>query len=295
MADNLNKHASTINLVAQYIYDHSDQPITLDALASYTGFSKFHFNRLFFAATGFQLGEFIKRQKLEKSLHLIKQGNENILDVALAVGYDSASSFTRAFKKNFLVTPSDILRGKLPKNERAGSLPPNKIEDKKLLEPIWKTLPDVKIYGLYGEGFDKQSFSSVAGKLYGRLASIAEPLSYSELQPIGVSIDNPWAVLQKESTFFAGFVNGLSEYESDLDAFHWQAGRWACFTHVGPHQNMWQTISQVYAQWVLPNNIKLKDQQIVQVYVNNPLDTQPELIKTDLYFAVEDGTSDLLF
>jgi AraC family transcriptional regulator len=289
MAENFNNNANTISLVAQYIYDHSDQPITLDALASYTGFSKFHFNRLFFAATGFQLGEYIKRQKLEKSLHLIKQGNENILDVALSVGYDSASSFTRAFKKNFLVTPSDIIRGKFPKNERACSAPPKKQQANNILKPIWKTRPEVDVYGLYGEGFDKQSFSSVAGKLFGRLASMAEPLSYLELQPIGVSIDNPWVVEQEKSSFFAGFVNGLSEYESDLEVFHWQSGRWACFTHVGPHHNMWQTISQVYAQWVLPNNIKLKDQQIVQVYLNNPLDTKPELIKTDLYFAVEEG------
>jgi AraC family transcriptional regulator len=250
MAKNLNKNANTISLVAQYIYDHSDQHVTLDALASYTGFSKFHFNRLFFAATGFQLGEFIQRKKLEKSLHLIKQGNKNILDVALAVGYDSASSFTRAFKKNYLVTPSDVIRGKLPKNERAGSVPPKKQQANCILKPIWKTRPELNVYGLYGEGFDKQSFSSVAGKLFGRLGSMAEPLSYEELQPIGVSIDNPWIVEQEKSTFFAGFVNGLSEYESDLEVFHWQSGRWACFTHVGSHHNMWQTISQVYAQWV---------------------------------------------
>ncbi len=288
MVDNLNKNAKTISLVAQYIYDHSEQPITLDALASYTGFSKYHFNRIFFAATGFQLGEFIQRQKLEKSLRLIKQGNENILDVALAVGYDSASSFTRAFKKNFLVTPSDVVRGKFPRNDRAGSLPPKKLKACQTLKPVWKTLQARKVYGLYGKGFDKQSFSAVAGKLYSNLAAMSEPLSYSQLQPIGVSMDNPWAVEQKESHFFAGFVEGLSEHQSELDVFCWQAGRWACFTHLGPHDKMWQTISQVYAQWVLPNNIKLKDQQIVQLYLNNPLETKPELTKTELYFAVED-------
>jgi AraC family transcriptional regulator len=51
---------------------------------------------------------------------------------------------------------------------------------------------------------------------------------------------------------------------------------------------MWQTISQVYAQWVLPNNIKLKDQQIVQLYLNNPLEIEPAALQTALYFAVED-------
>jgi AraC family transcriptional regulator len=50
---------------------------------------------------------------------------------------------------------------------------------------------------------------------------------------------------------------------------------------------MWQTISQVYSQWVLPNNIKLKDQQIVQLYLNNPMEIEPKALKTELYFALE--------
>ncbi|MDP2562897.1 GyrI-like domain-containing protein [Psychrobium sp. 1_MG-2023] len=289
MTNHLNNNSQIISLVGQYIYDHSDQTITLEALAAHTGFSKFHFNRIFFAATGFQLGEFIQRQKLEKAFYLIKEGNENILHVALSVGYESASSFTRAFKKNFSVTPSDIIRGKLPRNERAGSLPPKKLITEQVLKPVWKTLPSRKIYGLYGKGFSKQSFSVVAGQLYGRLAELSAPLSYSQLQPIGVSIDNPWAGEQQESRFFAGFTAGLSDAHSELEVFHWQAGQWACFTHIGPHSTMWQTISQVYAQWVLPHNIKLKDQQIIQLYLNNPLETKPELMMTELYFAVEEN------
>ena len=289
MVDSLNyKNARIISLVGQYIYDHSDQDISLDGLASYTGFSKYHFNRIFFAATGYQLGEFIQRHKLEKAFHLIKQGNHNITDVALSVGYDSPSSFSRAFKKNFSVTPSDVIQGNLPVNERAGSLKPKKLLTEQKLKPVLKTLAERKVYGLYGKGFSEQSFSAVARELYGRLAAIAKPLSYAELQPIGVSVDNPWTGEQTECHFFAGFMAGLSDHHENLEVFRWQAGQWACFTHTGPHDTMWQTISQVYAQWVLPNSIKLKDQQIVQLYLNNPWDTEPEALKTELYFAVED-------
>lgn len=283
-----NNNSRIINQVGQYIYDNSDQTITLDGLASYTGFSKYHFNRIFFAATGYQLGEFIQRHKLEKALHLIKHGNHNIIDVALSIGYDSPSSFSRAFKKNFSITPSDIAQGKLPNNERAGSLKPKKQLTNQKWKPVWKTLPERKVYGFYGKGFNEQSFSSVARELYSRLSTIAAPLSYEDLQPIGVSIDNPWAGEQTESRFFAGFVAGLSEHHEKLEAFIWRAGLWACFTHSGPHDCMWQTISQVYSQWVLPNNINLKDQQIVQLYLNNPMESDPEALKTELYFAVED-------
>jgi AraC family transcriptional regulator len=288
-----NKNAKIVSQVRQYTYDHSDQAISLDGLASYTGFSKYHFNRIFFAVTGFQLGEFIQRQKLEKALHLIKQGNHNIIDVALSVGYDSPSSFTRAFKKNFSVTPSDVVQGNFPTHDRASRLKIRKLPTAPTLKPVWKMLPEQKVYGYYGKGFNEQSFSRIAGELYGRLAVMAEHLSYTELQPIGVSVDNPWTGEQTESRFFAGFVEGLSAHHGVLEAFTWRAGRWACFTHTGPHDCMWQTISQVYAQWILPNNIKLKDQQIVQLYLNNPMVTEPEALKTELYFAVEGLANDL--
>ncbi|MAG77557.1 MAG: AraC family transcriptional regulator [Colwelliaceae bacterium] len=283
-----NYNAKIISQVGQYIYDHSDEAISLDALASYTGFSKYHFNRMFFAATGYQLGEFIQRHKLEKALNLIKSGSSNITDVALSVGYESPSSFTRAFKKCFSLTPSDVAQGLAPSNERAIGLKPKKLLEGQIIEPHWKLLPEVQLLGLYGKGFNEQSFSKLAGELYGKLSQLAEPLSYQELQPVGVSIDNPWMGEQAESQFFAGFVNGLAMHQDKLEIYPWSAGRWACFTHIGPHNCMWQTISQVYAQWVLPNNIQLKDQHIVQLYLNNPLETAPEELQTELYFAVED-------
>lgn len=289
MSAPVNNNATIISQVGQYIYDHSSEPINLDSLANYTGFSKYHFNRLFFAATGFQLGEYIQRQKLEKALHIIKSGNHNLLDVALCVGYESPSSFTRAFKKMFSITPSDVVQGKHPYNSRAGTLPPKKTSLEFELQPQWQTLPSRTIWGLYGNGFTEQSFSKLAGQLYGQLASMAADLNYAELQPIGVSIDNPWVGEQSQSQFFAGFVNGLSDHIDDLERFEWQGGTWACFTHFGPHNTMWQTISQVYAQWVLPNGVKLKDQHIVQIYKNNPLETPPEQVETQLCFAVEDN------
>jgi AraC family transcriptional regulator len=53
MVDNQkNKNIKIISQVGQYIYDHSDQTISLKDLAQYTGFSKYHFNRIFFCGNG---------------------------------------------------------------------------------------------------------------------------------------------------------------------------------------------------------------------------------------------------
>ncbi|GLX83914.1 AraC family transcriptional regulator [Thalassotalea loyana] len=283
-------HSTIVSQVAQYVFDHSEEKVSLEELANYTGYSKYHFNRIFAAATGFQLGDFIQRQKLEKAMHLIKQGNKSILEVALITGYDSPSSFSRAFKKNFGITPRQANQGLLPNTPRAGILAPKHSEFSRVLEPQLLTLPKQTILGLYGKGFDQQSFSRIAAELYKQLTDMALPLTFEQLKPIGVSIDNPWVGEQTQSTFFAGFTHGLNA-DHRLEEFAWQAGQWACFTHIGSHATMWQTISQVYAQWVLPNNIKLKDQQIVQRYINNPLQTPEESLLTKLYFAIENPES----
>jgi AraC family transcriptional regulator len=282
-----NKYSKIISQVGQYIFDHSHEVILLDELSAYTGFSKYHFNRLFFVATGYQLGEYIQRCKLDKALHALKHDNHNILDVALSVGYDSASSFTRAFHKVFSVTPSEVKQGKLPFNERGGSMLLKKSSSENLLQPTWHDFAEREIIGLSERGFSKQSFSKIAGSLYGRLTILAAPLSYDELQPVGVSIDNPWVGEQENSQFFAGFTRGLEYCKASLEVFTWRAGCWVCFIHKGPHDVMWQTISQVYAQWVIPNNITLKDQQIVQVYRNNPQTTATQELETELYFSVD--------
>lgn len=293
MSDNVheanNKHAKVINLVAQYIYDRSDEVISLEQLATYTGFSKYHFNRLFFAATGYQLGAFVQRLKLEKALNLIKQGNHSIIDVALSVGYDSPSSFSRVFRQCFSVSPKQVILGNFPVNERAVDFRGKKTPSNQNIKPVWKRLPEQRIFGLYGRGFSQQSFSTLASQLYGKLIPLVEEQSHSELHPVGVSIDNPWAGEHAESRFFAGFVKGLSVHHESLEFFTWEGGRWACFIHVGPYDSMWQTISQIYTQWVLPNDIKLKDHYIVQRYLNNPKDTKPEELKTELYFAVAES------
>ena len=51
---------------------------------------------------------------------------------------------------------------------------------------------------------------------------------------------------------------------------------------------MWQTISRIYAGWVIPENVVLKDAAIVQVYLNNPNNTAETDLKTALYFPLQD-------
>ena len=55
--------------------------------------------------TGYPLAEYIRAQKLQKSVERLAQSDEPILNVAIALGFDSQQSFNRSFKRQFGQAP----------------------------------------------------------------------------------------------------------------------------------------------------------------------------------------------
>ena len=102
-----------INLALVYVEQHLDQNIKLADIAQASGISQFHLSRVFAYTTGYSLGKYLRLRRLSEAARLLLQTEENILDIALRVGYDSHSVFSRAFKAEFGIRPSE-LRGELP-------------------------------------------------------------------------------------------------------------------------------------------------------------------------------------
>lgn len=82
------------------------QPLSLQAVAEAAGFSPFHFHRIFGAAMGETLNQFIKRVRLERALSMMSHARRRSLtDVALACGFASSSDFSRSFRQHFGQAP----------------------------------------------------------------------------------------------------------------------------------------------------------------------------------------------
>ncbi len=279
------RHVALINRVAQYVYDNSSKDISLDELSQVAFVSKFHLNRLFASATGCQLGEFVKRCRLEKAYRLIESGETSILDVALAVGYESHSSFSRAFQNYFVITPSELMEGK-PSPAQNLKVSPKVVQELSLTPEVIE-LPEREVVGLYAVGFAEQSYQQVAGETFQKLFSKSDQENFDDLQAIGVSIDRPWKVEdQTQCRLFCGFLRGLKR-DDHLESFIWPGGKWAKFIHRGGYAGLWQTIDSIYSCWVIPNDIQLRDCHLIQRYINNPVQCEPQDLVTELYFAIE--------
>jgi len=97
-----------INQSIDYIMQHFDEDISIEAVAEHFHFSKFYFCRSFKAVTGESVYEFIKRLKMDQSAIDIKlDKNKPITDIGLDYGY-SASNYSTAFKKHRSVSPLEF-------------------------------------------------------------------------------------------------------------------------------------------------------------------------------------------
>ncbi len=86
-------------------YKKSD--ITIDDIATHAGFSTDYFNRIFFAHTGFNIMGYVRFSRLKKAAQLLRGTNRDILDIALDCGYEAHESFSRAFKNQYGISPSE--------------------------------------------------------------------------------------------------------------------------------------------------------------------------------------------
>ncbi|HEY9155497.1 MAG TPA: AraC family transcriptional regulator [Opitutaceae bacterium] len=96
-----------IHRVLSYIDRHIDEPIQVATLAKQASFSAFHFHRIFSAHLGETIGNYLTRRRVElAAARLASQPRLGVLNAALAVGFNSAEAFARAFKKHFGCSPT---------------------------------------------------------------------------------------------------------------------------------------------------------------------------------------------
>jgi AraC family transcriptional regulator len=88
----------------------SDADVSLAALASDAGLSRFHFCRSFKESTGLSPHAWLRQHRLEQAMNMLRESDESVVSIAAALGYSSQTAFAAAFKKLTGETPSDWRR-----------------------------------------------------------------------------------------------------------------------------------------------------------------------------------------
>ena len=96
-----------MNLVLDYIENNLDGEIEENKIAELSASPKGMFQRIFSALTDMSLSEYIRKRRLTQAAFDIRNTDEKIIDIAVKYGYNSADTFSFAFKNFHGITPSD--------------------------------------------------------------------------------------------------------------------------------------------------------------------------------------------
>jgi AraC family transcriptional regulator len=86
------------------------EPLALADIAQALYVSTFHLCRLFKEETGMPIHRYLNRLRLREALERISSGETGLTDLALSLGFSCHSHFTRAFRREFGVPPSEVRR-----------------------------------------------------------------------------------------------------------------------------------------------------------------------------------------
>jgi len=110
--ETLKRHTTLANNLLFYIYTHIDTEINLDELAEMFKMNKFSLHKIFKEIFGVNIYESIQSIRLQKASNLLLTNQySTITEIANACGYSSQTSFIRAFKARFNLTPTQWRKG----------------------------------------------------------------------------------------------------------------------------------------------------------------------------------------
>jgi AraC-like DNA-binding protein len=82
-------------------------PLSLSSVAAEANYSPFHFHRLYRSVFTETPNEHLIRRRLEEAARMILETDATILEVVLAVGYESPATFAERFRRFTGLAPSE--------------------------------------------------------------------------------------------------------------------------------------------------------------------------------------------
>ena len=96
-----------VDEIDKCIKSYHDEVLTLRFISSKLGYSEFYTTRKFSEISGMQFRDYLRRRKLAFALKEIRDSQKSLLHIAFDYGFSSHEAFTRAFKHEYGITPSD--------------------------------------------------------------------------------------------------------------------------------------------------------------------------------------------
>lgn len=279
-----------INRAVQYLQGHAGEPVSLEKLSEAAGFSPFHFHRIFCAFMGETVGESNRRLRLQQAAGLLAGTRQPVTTIALSTGFATASAFSRAFRKYFLCSPTEVRRsGSIP-----AAVPPaaGLIRDKgrNTMNAEIRILPDRDVFYVTRSGLINNNFNHAADLSFDVLCRfVSAHHLWKRIETcLGICPDENTG--SENSRYMGGFIflKGTKvDSEGEVQKMTIPGGRFAVFIHKGPYETLWQSWNAAYRDGLPALQLKERDAPPYEVYLKDKHTTPPEELLTEIHIPVE--------
>jgi AraC family transcriptional regulator len=228
-----------------------DRDLSLTDLAAACDVSRCHLSHAFTERVGRPITDYVRSRRLSSAAEALAAGAPDILDLALASGYNSHEAFSRAFKTLLGVTPESVRR-----RRTTAGLPLVSAIDMTTAEERTLPMPEVTAKGAmtFVGLFDRFTLDTTHGipalwrrfmASYGDIEDKVDPIPVGVIGPIG-----------EDGCFAYGCAAqvGLSAAPpASMSVLNVPAQRYALFPHLGHVSTIRSTYDAIWNQ-VLSEN-----------------------------------------
>ncbi len=273
-----------LNDALRYIEEHLDDSFDIAQAARIACCSPYHFQRVFSYVAGIPLSEYVRRRRMSKAAVELQNGAK-VLDVALAYGYDSPTSFNRAFQSVHGVTPSQAKK----RGAVLTSFPPISfqitIKGEVAMNYRIENRDAFRIVGVSRPLFQEveknfrvvpQMWQTAAED--GTIAALAAKMEMEPVGVLGVSVCGE----PEEWRYYIAVASG-EPVEPPLEACVIPAATWAIFPGEGPMPGAIQELEKrIVTEWLPTSGYEYANAPDIEVYIN----ADPQNAKFEVWIPV---------
>ncbi|MEL6960089.1 MAG: AraC family transcriptional regulator [Pseudomonadota bacterium] len=271
-------HMDRILRVIDCIHAHADEDLSLDQLADVAAMSRFHWHRVFSAIMGASPAHVIRSVRMHKATMLLVRTDLPIPEVGKRVGYPNDRSFARTFKDAYGLAPQAFRKQGHEKNA-----PKFITGDTEMFDVSLKTAEPIRLAALSHQG-DYSNISQAFQKL-GPMISAAGGWPQTRGMA-GVYYDDPASTPEADLRSHAGAVWAGDSVPDGMEEVTLDGGPYAVLHFKGPYSGLAAAYQYLYGPWLAEHGADLRDAPSFEIYLNDPADTAPEDLLTDIYMPL---------
>ena len=275
-ADQYQRH---LDAVTDYIYAHLDDDLSLETLAHVSGFSRYHWHRIYRAVRGETAAQTVRRLRLERAAAMLTETSWPVERIAWKAGFTGTDVFSRAFLRSYRTTPSRFRIGGRPASidslvTSCGSGLTSLVRE----APGWMVRVEARFGYRLAVSEHRGSYMDI-GRAFSR---VRDRVGAGSLM-VAIYADDPDAVPPADLRSAAGtVVDPGTEIPHDLAERMVPAGRYAIMRYIGPYSSMHAAYLWLYGQWLPSSGEEPRDHPIVEEYLTDPATTPPVRAVTDI-------------